>query len=360
MKVLFLSRKFPPRVGGMEQHSFHLLHALGAGGVDVRPLVLRRSQIHLVWWLPWALLRGLMLARRVDLIYVADGLLAPLAWVLGFVWRKPAIATVHGLDVTYRNFLYQLVNVSALRRLDAVIAVSDATREELIRRGFRQQSIFVVANGVDVSRFANSLSDKQSVADIIFTSTGKRVSPHGKRILFSAGRLIRRKGFTWFLAEVFSALPPEYIYCIAGSGSERQHLEALIEEHGWQDRVFLLGRVSDAQIGTLFFAADVFIMPNIAVTGDAEGFGIVALEAAACGLPVLAANIDGLPAAIHDGKNGWLVPSGAARAWQEAVVKYSERGAHPVRAEIAAYTKKVFSWEQRAKQYEDIFKKITR
>lgn len=354
MRVLFLSRKFPPRVGGMEQHSFHLLHNLSA---EVVAFVLRKSQIHLVWWLPWIFLRSLVVARKVDVVYIADGLLAPLAWLLRLVWRRPAVVTVHGLDLTYRNFLYQWVNVSALRRLDAVIAVSDSTRAELLKRGFSAGKIFVIPNGVDVQRLKVSREQTESVADIIFEQSGRRVILDSKRILLSVGRLVRRKGVAWFIEYVFAKLPDEYVYCVAGVGPERAPIEVLIRRYGLENRVFLLGRVSDNQLGNLFAGAGLFIMPNIVVAGDAEGFGIVALEAAACGLPVLAANIDGLPAAVHDGKNGWLLPSGDVGLWQAAVLQRIHSVPH-LRASVAAYTKEVFSWKHRAQEYENIFKKV--
>src|SRR5690606_29098600 len=122
--------------------------------------------------------------------------------------------------------------------------------------------------------------------------------------------LIARKGVFWFVEK---ALPEiikkrkDVAYLVSGSGPDQDAIAQTIEKHGLKNYVFLLGRTSDETLSNLYNVADAFIMPNIRVKGDLEGFGLVALEAASCGTPVVASNIEGIKDAIMDGKNGFLV-----------------------------------------------------
>jgi L-malate glycosyltransferase len=117
-----------------------------------------------------------------------------------------------------------------------------------------------------------------------------------------------------------------------------------------------LGKLPFTDIQALLQAAAAFIMPNIQVPGDMEGFGLVCLEACMCGAPVFAADIDGIPAAIQHGKNGRLLPSGNAAAWVSALHDFLQHKKEPneiIRA--SAYTKDHFSWDKMVKAYYSVF-----
>ena len=135
-------------------------------------------------------------------------------------------------------------------------------------------------------------------------------------MLLTVGRLIERKGVLWFLDEVFTlvvARHPACRYEIVGDGPQRAAIEDSIREHGWEERVRLHPDASDAEKEKIVARADVFVAPDIAVPGDMEGFGIVCLEAAACGVPVAAARLDGLADAVVKGETGsFFEPSDAS------------------------------------------------
>src|SRR5436190_911718 len=130
MRLLFISRAHPPVVGGLERQNQAVAEALQRGA-DAVVISNRKGKAALPWFLPYAACRGVLIGRDCDVVLVGDGLLAPLGWLLGRCLGLPVVAIVHGLDLTYRNRLYQALAVRfALTRLAAVIAVSRATAAE--------------------------------------------------------------------------------------------------------------------------------------------------------------------------------------------------------------------------------------
>ncbi|GAH86212.1 unnamed protein product, partial [marine sediment metagenome] len=124
------------------------------------------------------------------------------------------------------------------------------------------------------------------------------------------GRLVERKGFHWFVGKVFPevlARRKNSIYLIVGEGQLRSRIQKDIEKNDLVGKIFLLREVKDKTLKMLYNASDLFVMPNIPVEGDIEGLGFVALEANSAALPVVASRLEGITAAVQDGKNGFLI-----------------------------------------------------
>ena len=172
-------------------------------------------------------------------------------------------------------------------------------------------------------------------------------------VLCSLGRHVERKGFAWFVTEVLPRLPDDVVYALAGEGPETDNIRGAIERAGLQNRVFLLGRVSDDDLHRLYAGADLFVMPNIHVPGDMEGFGVVMLEAGLSGAPAIAAGIEGILDVIEEGQNGSLVESGDAQAFVDAIMPfYDDHGSVVAAAHRAReYTERTFSWDAVADRY---------
>jgi phosphatidyl-myo-inositol dimannoside synthase len=136
----------------------------------------------------------------------------------------------------------------------------------------------------------------------------------GHHVLVTVGRLVKKKGVEWFVREVMPLLPPDVLYVVVGDGPERRAIEDAVRRRGLEASVFLLGAVphEDPMLRTVYGGADLFVMPNAHVPGDFEGFGIVAVEAASAGLPVVASRVDGIEDAVLEGQTGHLVTPGAA------------------------------------------------
>jgi len=144
----------------------------------------------------------------------------------------------------------------------------------------------------------------------------QRVLGHhcGKKVILTIGNLVERKGHDM----VIKALPkvlrvvPDAIYLIVGDGACRPKLEDLASEMGVRDHVVLAGYLSDHHLPEIYALGDVFVMPSRAriENCDVEGFGLVFLEASACGKPVIAGRSGGIPDAVDHGVTGYLVDPG--------------------------------------------------
>jgi phosphatidylinositol alpha-1,6-mannosyltransferase len=113
---------------------------------------------------------------------------------------------------------------------------------------------------------------------------------------------------------------PDVLYLITGEGPTRAALEARARERGVVDRVIFAGRIPEGALGDLYAACDVFVMPSRRVGSNVEGFGIVALEAAAAGRPVVGGASGGVADAVEDGVTGRLVDPGSASACAEVLI----------------------------------------
>jgi phosphatidylinositol alpha-1,6-mannosyltransferase len=140
---------------------------------------------------------------------------------------------------------------------------------------------------------------------------------------------------------------------LAGDGPERENIEAAIVRAGLQSSVSCLGRISEAELIELYRRGQLFIMPNIVVPGDMEGFGIVMLEAGACGLPTLAADLEGIRDVIEEGVNGWFAPTEDANAFAEKIQSLLENPdeLHAASERTADYVTKTFTWDSTAERY---------
>lgn len=141
----------------------------------------------------------------------------------------------------------------------------------------------------------------------------------GKTVLLTVGRLSAAehgKGHDRVIAALQQLAPerPDLVYLIVGEGDDRPRLEATARAAGVADRLLFAGAVPDAELPDYYRAAEIFAMPSVQ-----EGFGIVLLEAAASGLPVVAGNIDGSPDALADGALGRLVDPHDADALVQAI-----------------------------------------
>jgi glycosyltransferase involved in cell wall biosynthesis len=174
-----------------------------------------------------------------------------------------------------------------------------------------------------------------------------------KKFLLTIGRLVERKGHRWFIQNVMPSLPAKYIYLVAGDGPEKDIIGQVISKKNLESRVFLLGKISDEFKKDLYNTADIFIMPNISIKGDMEGFGIVAIEAGSVGLPTIASNIEGIKDAILSGKTGWLVEEKNAKSFIDKIFNINLR-----KENVRQETVKNFSWLKIASKYLTEFKKL--
>lgn len=245
----------------------------------------------------------LALTNRFDAIHAGRALPEGLvAWLVARLTGRPVVIYAHGEELTGwgKGNKYRAMRF-ALRHADTVIANSDFTRDTLIGMGVGPERIVMIHPGVDVERYRPGLPF-QDLRD------GLGLKP-GAQLVLSVGRLSRRKGFD----TVIRCMPRlveaglDVHYAVIGIGEDRDYLGALVAEHGLGDRVHLLGHVPMDDLPRWYNACDLFVLANRDIAGDTEGFGIVYVEAAACGKAAIAGKAGGTGSAVLDQVTGLRV-----------------------------------------------------
>lgn len=340
-KIRFITRKWPPAVGGMETYSVKLSEALrNSMEVDVWALPGKEdgsppSSLALLGFGLRSTVRLVLTRNAGGIVHVADMASWPLAFMARLRSRKWAtFLSAHGTDVSYplrggiRGKLY-----GAYLRLGAtllpgtvVIANSDATAACTRTYGFRAVETVPLAT------------------DMRPVDPRPAVEPF---ILF-AGRLVERKGCGWFIRNVLQQLPGNLVLKVAGKVWSPKEAEALKSE-----QVEFLGPVVPEHLRLLYAQAICVVVPNIDMpNGEFEGFGLVATEAAAAGGVVLAARHSGLKEAVIDRKTGFLLDPGIPDGW---IAKITEVASWPreERLAFAGYASTVvrdhYSWDRVAR-----------
>jgi glycosyltransferase involved in cell wall biosynthesis len=171
-----------------------------------------------------------------------------------------------------------------------VIAISDHAYDQLTTSyRLSEGDVEMVPHGVDTDWFYPREERHSTVNE-------------EKTTLLYVGRLGARKGLDLALQALSQVDPPDIEFLIAGTGRHKSHLQRLVTELELDDSVQFLGRVPDAQLPALYSSADVLILPS-----RYEGFGLVVLEAMACGTPVIGSNAGGIPTAVGEEEAGMIV-----------------------------------------------------
>ena len=257
------------------------------------------------------------LRRRFDAVHAGrvlpEGLVA---LIVARLIGRPLVIYCHGEELTtWRQPRKKRVMIFTYRHADLLIANSEFTRDELLKIGVETAKVALLSPGVDIHRFRPGLP---------YNDLRRRigVGPQQKLIV-SVGRLSRRKGFD----QVIRSLPElvkrgiDVHYGVIGIGEDRDYLGALAREFGVTDRVSLVGHVDPEELPRWYNAADVVTMPNREINGDTEGFGMVFIEAAACGKPAVAGKAGGTAAAVVDGVTGLRIDGASLEAVTEGLAR---------------------------------------
>jgi len=215
--------------------------------------------------------------------------------------------------------------------------------------GVAEGKILVVHPGVDTERFR---------PDIDGRAWRSRVAGPDDVLFLSVGRLQRRKGHDMVLRSLarLRHIVPHVRYAIVGDGPHQMQLEAEARTLGVMDIVHFIGPASDADLPGWYAAADVFVMPNRSDGVDFEGFGIVFLEAAAAGLPVIGGRSGGVPEAVDDNVTGRLVDGTDAADLEATMAALADSAAMRAQYGAAGRERAVreFTWERAGRQVEEV------
>jgi phosphatidylinositol alpha-1,6-mannosyltransferase len=327
-KIVFLNRKHPQSIGGIQRHISRLHDGL-SNSYDIESINWKGPEWGAPIYLPLFYYKSIR--NGADILHCDDAVTSLIGRSIKRNSAKKIVAAVHGLDVTMPIPWYQNRLRAALPVLDKVVCISSATADQVRLRGVPDEKIAVIPSAAE--KVGKTLPKDESLYRKLRRHTG--IDFRNRKVLFSLGRPIRRKGFDFFITDVFPHLPDNYVYVAAGPAPEtplwikavkpligKEYHRLLVLASGCDSvherlmklsshpRVHYLNGVSEDLREALFSVSDLFIMPNRRVDGDMEGFGVVALEAAARGVPVVATGIEGITDAVIDGGNGYCAREG--------------------------------------------------
>ncbi len=253
-----------------------------------------------------------------------------------------SVTTLHGSSrMGGASHLFEWLQEWALRRFDAVIAVSEPLAESLRARGVSENRIHMVPNAWTPPEGMISADEAHRMLE----------APPEQLIIGWVGRLIPVKGCDVFIEGLARMDDGHWVARIVGDGPERPRLEALARERGLSDRVRFLGAIPDA--ARLFRALDLFVLSS-----RSEGTPMVLLEAMGAGVPVVATSVGGVPSVVEDGVSGWLVapeaPGELARAMSEAVVDADARSRRA--AGGAQHVRRKFDYDSWIHQHDAVYR----
>lgn len=318
MKHLLATNDFPPKIGGIQSLLWEWWRRLpptdfavltspyeGAAEFDAEQAFrVERTREPVLLPHPWMVRRINELAAEIGADFVVLDPAVPLGLV-GPSLDLPYDVVLHGAEVTVPGRIpgSRQALGHVLRNARQVISAGEYAGREAERAAGRDLPITVVPPGVDVERFHPLTADERDAARRDFGL------PVDAELVVGISRLVPRKGFDVAIEAVgkLAAKRPDLVLAISGRGRDEQRLRRLASEH--QAPVRFLGRVSNEDLPRLYGCGDVFAMPCRTRWGglEQEGFGIVFVEAAACGVPQIAGRSGGADEAVADRETGLVV-----------------------------------------------------
>jgi glycosyltransferase involved in cell wall biosynthesis len=356
MRVLYLTADLNP-ANGWGRYAQEIIGRLAKKGVETD--VLTTKDLHLsagkgflkrFYWeiLDILKVRSLIKNKKIDIVHSLEGSPHGLtAYFAGFGLKIKKVITAQGaysIGPLY-NFPNNIVLKKVYRDADKILCVSRYIKKE-IDDLVDSCKTEVVTSGVDFEKFSG---ERKMIRE---------------PFIISAGNLVPRKGYKISIAAFIEIAKnfPNLKYYIAGEVFNKgffDECQKLIDENNLQDRVIFLGSVDTARLRELYLSAELFILTSINEGYHVEGFGLVFLEAAAAGLPVIGTTNNGITDAVNENVNGLLVPQHDVQATARALLKIFENPELKKSFSDASIKwAKENSWDKTANGYLEAYKDI--
>lgn len=352
-RILFLARRYPPSIGGIQTTCYHLYKHFSSQ----RPVKLialgKNSILHLAWFMPYTLLVSffLVLFRRVDIVFFSDGVICALAPLLKPFSKAKFIVTIYGLEVTYQHPINSRLMKWGIGSCDKVATISENSRVLIENFGIPSQKVHVIYLGVEPPQLPEN--QRQELKNQFKKEHG--LTPGKDKILLNFGRQVPRKGVAEFIEKGVPLLDEDITIIISGRGPRTERIAQLHRDMTLGDRIRLIW-LSDDMLAMLRSEVDLFLMPNIPYPGDAEGFGIAPLECMYDGTPVVAFAVDALTESVQ--KGGYLIEPDDYRAFVDQIHTFynlPQEQREAVQSEAKDYVRTEYAWEKTAREYLDLF-----
>ena len=270
-------------------------------------------------------------------------------------YKKPFMLTQHNTFINYNGVWDTVEKVNdltvgkqTLKAAEKIIVISKATKNYVLRLGADPEKVTVIYNGVDLDRFkplANARAEVRKKLGI----------PQDAVVAATVRRLVYKNGIDTLLetAKITVQKNPKLVYLVIGKGPDFNDVKARVTQLGLEKNFRLAGFISDEDLPNYYNAADVFVLPS----KSGEGLPLVALEAMACGLPLLATDVGGIGEVTLD-SYGKIVPPNNPQAMAEASMDFANRNFESLREKLRQIMIEKYSWDgnvdKLAKIYEEI------
>jgi len=316
MKIVILVHSFPPKwLAGTELATHNIAKHLAKRGHEVHVLTSWDEGLpnktsekgFFAYRLSWPKIRfiGIILfwvkmflkIRKInpDLVHIQSLYLGMPGCLAKKILKKPYLIWSRGLDAYFPDWFTRLTAGLILKNAQAVIALTENMKKEL-KKNYKGE-IYVIPNGIDLAGF-NNLSKSEMRKKL-------QINKEDKIILF-VGRFRPEKGLEYLVKamSIIKEKDREAKLLLAGEGPEEENLRNLIFEKQLTEFITFTGQIPHENVKDYMVASDIFVLPSLT-----EGFPNVLLEAMACGLPIVASKITGIPEIVINGENGFLVES---------------------------------------------------
>ncbi len=337
-KVLLFTIDFPPSKGGVAKYYEDICLNLPSEKITVlanritdeekfdasqkykiyRNNLILKFPIWPKWIFSFFYLRKIIKTENIKIILVGQILpLGTVALIHKKIFKTPYAVFIHGMDLgmAQKSAKKSKLAKKILKNSKFIITNSEYTKGLVIGQGIEANKIHVIYPCVNTRNRTNVNTNSH---EAFYTK-----SEISKPCLLTIGRLVKRKGHDM----VIKALPkviikiPNVHYIIGGDGEARSYLENIVRQYNLQKYVSFTGKIDGEEKYKLYENCDVFIMPSRNIDGDVEGFGIVYIEAALYGKPVIAGRSGGISEAVLDGETGILVNPEDINEIADAIIK---------------------------------------
>ena len=270
-------------------------------------------------------------------------------------YKKPLVLTQHNTFIEYNNLFDEVerlndlsIGKQNLREADKIIAVSNATKRYVLSLGAKPEKVTVIYNGVDLVKFRPIAGKREEMRK-------KLGIPQDAVVFLTVRRLVYKNGVDTLIegAEVAIKKNPHIVFLVVGKGPDLNNVRARAEQLGIEKNFRLTGFVSDEDLPLYYNVADFFVLPS----KSGEGLPLVAMEAMACALPVIATKVGGIGEVLMP-QFGKLVPPNQPEQLAAAVLEFAQIDFSSRRAELRARVEEKFCWDANVERLVQIYEEL--
>lgn len=376
-KILIVTRNLPPLIGGMERLNWHIADELSndhqvmlISHTDARETAPLKTTLYSVplnplpFFLILAFFKTLWvcLIKRPDILFAGSGLTAPIVVFWAKIFRKKSIVYIHGLDIGTNNKLYNILWIPFIRKATKVIANSSPTYELCLKKAIPKKNIIIIHPGTNYPgkliniELINQLKEQYQLLN--------------QKVLISVGRLTERKGLNEFidlsLPTIIKKIPQTKLVIIGDTPNQslnknvqsKELILSTAKKHNIQNHILFIGNISDDELlSSWYYLADIHVFPVKHIPSDPEGFGMVAIEAAAHGTPTIAFATGGVIDAVRHEKTGYLIKNQDYQNMADNIMRVLE-DKNLISAQICSQHAEKFAWYNLKRKFEKVIVNI--